>query len=65
MDKLMGLGQLVMSVIMLLCVVAWGIGSTIKGDLSILGIIVVLFIAYLVWTIVRTAWVEYQQEKNK
>ena len=65
MDKLMSLGQLVMSVIMLHCVVAWGIGSTIKGDLSIPGIIVVLFIAYLVWTIVRTAWVEYQQEKNK
>ena len=58
----MSLAQFAMSIIMLLCVVAWGIGSIIKGDLSIPEIIVVLFIAYLVWTIVRTTWVEYHRK---
>lgn len=58
----MSLAQFAMSIIMLLCVVAWGIDSIIKGDLSIPEIIVVLFIAYLVWTIVRTTWVEYHRK---
>ena len=65
MDKLMSLGQLVMSIFMLLGVIAWDIAHTIKGTISFPGILVVLLIARLMWSLVRTSWVEYQQEKNK
>lgn len=64
MDKFMSLGQLVMSIIMLLCVVAYGIGNAIKGTIGLIGILAVLFIAYFVWTMVRLAWAEYKQESN-
>lgn len=65
MDKLFSLTQLAMSIVMLLLVIVWGVAHLIKGTIGLFGIFVVLLFACLMWVLVRTAWVEYQQEKNK
>lgn len=65
MDKFISLMQLVMSAFMLLCTIVWGIGHTIMGTIGLFGLLVVGFIAYLIWTIVRLSWVEYKEVKNK
>lgn len=65
MDKFMSLSQLVMAILMLACVIVWGIAHLIKGTIGIFGLFVVLFFAYLMWNLVRLSWIEYQQEKNK
>lgn len=65
MDRLFSLTQLAMSIVMLLSTIVWGIAHLIKGTIGLFGIFVVLFFAYLMWTLVRISWVEYQQEKNK
>lgn len=65
MDKFMSLTQLGMSIIMLLCTITWGIAHLIKGTIGLVGILVVLFFAFLMWILVRESWREYQQEKNK
>lgn len=64
-DRIMSLIQLVMSAFMLLCTIVWGIGHAIMGTIGLFGLLVVGFIAYLIWTIVRLSWVEYKEEKNK
>ena len=61
MDRLFSLTQLAMSIVMLLLVIVWGICHLIKGTIGLF----VLWFACLMWVLVRTAWVEYQQEKNK
>lgn len=65
MDKLMSLGQLSIAIIMFVGTIVWGTAHTIMANLSFAGILVVLLIARLMWSLVRTSWVEYQQEKNK
>lgn len=65
MDKLFSLTQLAMSIFMLLCTIVLGIAHLIKGTIGLFGILVVLFIAYLMYIIVCEAWREYQEEKNK
>lgn len=65
MDRLFSLTQLAMSIVMLLLTIVWGVAHTIMGTIGLFGIFVVLFFAYLMWTLVRISWVEYQQEKNK
>lgn len=64
-DRIMSLMQLVMSVFMLLSLIVWGIGHLIMGTIGLFGLLVVGFFTYLIWTIVRVSWTEYQQEKNK
>ncbi len=64
-DRIMSLMQLVMSVFMLLSLIVWGIGHLIMGTIGIFGLLIVGCLAYLIWTIVRVSWTEYQQEKNK
>ena len=49
MDKFMSLSQLAMSIFMLLGTIAWGITHTIMGTIGLMGILVVLFFAYLMW----------------
>ena len=65
MDKIFSLGQLVMSIIMLACVVVYGVAHTIMGNIKGVGFLVLGVFLYLMWTLVRLSWVEYQQEKNK
>lgn len=65
MDKFMSLTQLAMSIVMLLLTIVWGVAHIIMGTIGLMGILVVLFFAYLMWTLVRLSWAEYQQEKNK
>lgn len=65
MDKFMSLTQLGMSIFMLLGTITWGIAHTIKGTIGLVGILVVLFFAFLMWILVKESWREYQQEKNK
>lgn len=64
MDKFISLMQLVMSDFMLLCTIVWGIGHAIMGTIGLFGLLVVGFIAYLIWTIVRLSWVEYRNEQE-
>lgn len=64
MDKFISLMQLVMSAFMLLCTIVWGIGHAIMGTIGLFGLLVVGFIAYLIWTIVRLSWVEYRNEQE-
>ena len=65
MDKIFSLGQLVISIIMLACVVVYGVAHTIMGNIKGFGFLVLGVFLYLMWTLVRLSWVEYQQEKNK
>ena len=65
MDNFINLSQFVMSVIMFLDVIAWGVISLVKGTIGIYGALVVLLIAGLMWTIVRHTFQEYKQEKSK
>lgn len=65
MDKLMSLGQLAMSIFMLIGTIVWGIAHLIKGTIGLFGFCVVLLFVYLMWILVREAYREYQQEKNK
>lgn len=65
MDKFMSLTQLGMSIFMLLSTITWGIAHLFMGTIGLVGILVVLFFAFLMWILVRESWREYQQEKNK
>lgn len=65
MDKLMSLGQLAMSIFMFIGTIVWGIAHLIKGTIGLFGFCVVLLFVYLMWILVREAYREYQQEKNK
>lgn len=62
MDKLISLCQLVMSITMFLCVVAWGIAHLIKGAIGLFGLLVVVLLAYIVWRICKIAWVEFSKK---
>lgn len=61
----MSLGQLAIAITMFSGILVWGTAHAIMANLSFAGILVVLFIARLMWSLVRTSYVEYQQEKNK
>ena len=65
MDKFMGLSQLAMSIFMLIGTIVCGIAHLIKGTIGLFGFCVVLLFVYLMWILVREAYREYQQEKNK
>lgn len=62
MDKLFSLTQLVISIIMLLGTIMWGIAHTIMGNIKSFGFLALFFFLYLVWRLVLLSWVEYKQE---
>lgn len=65
MDKFMSLGQLVMSICLFLATIVLGLAHAIMGTIGLFGILVALFIAYLMQIFVRDSWHEYQEERNK
>lgn len=65
MDKFMSLTQLVMSVVMFLCIIVWGIAHLIMGTINLFGFLVVLSAAFLIWVLVCESYREYQQEKKQ
>ncbi len=65
MEKFMSLAQLAMSIFMFLITIVWGIAHLIKGTIGLIGLLVVLLFALLMWVLVCGSYREYQQEKNK
>ena len=65
MDKFMSLTQLAMSIFTFLGTIVWGIMHLIMGTIGLLGCLVVLLFALLMWVLVCESWREYKEEKNK
>lgn len=65
MDKFMSLAQLIMSIIMFLGTITWGIVHLIKETIDLFGFCVVMVFVYLMFVLVRESYHEYQEEKNK
>lgn len=66
MEKIMYITQFAMACVMLLCVVIGVVAHIIKGNItSIIGYLVSFIFLYLLWVLVRTAWREMRDEKNK
>lgn len=65
MDKFMGISQIVMAAIMLACVIVLGIANAVRGAMSLSGLLILGFIAFVIWQICRSLWFEYQEEKDK
>ena len=65
MDKSMTLIQLLISVIILISLTAWGIASLINGTIGISGFCVVLLFIFLSWMLVGNSYREYREENDK
>ncbi len=65
MDKLISLMQLVMSIIMLLGTIYWGIAHLIKETIGFFDILIVLLFASVMYLLGYNSWREYQQVKNR
>ena len=63
--KLFNIMQLVISILLLLCVVSFGIAHLIMGTISFFGVLVVGAIAMLMLELVKLSYKEYVEEKEK
>ena len=61
--KLFNIMQLVISILLLLCVVSFGIAHLIMGTISFFGVLVVGAIAMLMLELVRLSYKEFEEEK--
>ena len=63
--KLFNIMQLVITILLLLCVVSFGIAHLIMGTISFFGVLVVGAIAMLMLELVKLSYKEYVEEKEK
>jgi hypothetical protein len=57
--------QLILSFILLLCVITFGVSHIIMGTISFYGVLVIFALAFIMIGLVRLSYKEYIDEKNK